>query len=199
MSAHSKLPDPRIEAAAPVLRERVDQAAATLASQPALWAKVFDRPLARLFDLHLSAIGASEGTIWAHDAATESLVPVHNNGPKADGFVRQYRQPLSRGIISTVFFTQRGLSEAEVYRNAKHDSAVNELQGNITAHMIAVPWFVGDEPAGIVSAVKLKAPQDTDPPPFDVSSFDTMGALARITGEMIAARLFHLILDDRLP
>lgn len=199
MSAHSRLPDPRIEAAAAPLRERVEQAAAALATQPALGSRVIDRSLTRLFDLHLAAIGASEGTIWAHDAATESLVPIHNNGPKAEGFVRQYRQPLNRGIISTVFFTQRGLSEAEVYRNAKHDSAVNELQGNITVHMIAVPWFVGDEPAGIISAVKLKAPQETDPPPFDVSSFETIGALARITGELVSARLFHLILDDRLP
>ena len=199
MSTHSKLPDPRIEAAAGPLRERIGQATARLAADPALASRVIDRSLVRLFDLHLAAIGASEGTIWSHDDATESLVPIHNNGPNAAGFVRQYRQPLSRGIISTVFFTQRGLSEEVIYRNSDYDPSVDQRLGSITVHMIAVPWFTGDEPAGIISAVKLKPPGTEDPPPFDVSAFESIGSLARVTGELVAARILHLILDDRLP
>lgn len=191
------LPDADIVAAVPKIRDRVARRISTLATDRSYFDKFVDAPLRRMFALTLNAISASEGTLWVLNEEAGELVPRHNTGPEAETLILKYRQPLDRGIISTVLVTQRGVSEKLVYQNLAHDPTVNELLGNCTVHMIALPWFIGGDPAGVVSAVKLKQSSEMDPPPFDVASFDRMGDFAQLLGGMISARLLETVMENR--
>ena len=191
------LPHAKIEAALPVLHERMEAAAAALQPGSAAWQKLFDVALQGMFDLFVRAAGADEGTLWLLDPAAEALVPAYNNGPDAEKLVGVYQQPLSQGIVSSVFITQLGLSESWVYRNAQHDARVNRLVGKVTAHMIAVPVFFGGDARGVLSAVKLRDPDAADPPPFGVEGFAAVTRLAQLLGQLVDHRLQGGILGSR--
>lgn len=193
----NSLPDPAITEAVPKIRSRVSKRVPALATERDFFDRVVDGPLRRVFALSLATISASEGTIWVLDEEGGDLVPRHNTGPDAEAFIGRYRQPLDRGIISTVIVTQRGVSESYVYRNAGHDPSVNKLLGNITAHMIVLPWFIAGDPAGIVSAVKLRKADEDDPPPYDAASFDVMSDFTTLLGEISAARLLEAVIENR--
>lgn len=157
---------------------------------------MFDASSARLFDMHIREMGASEGTLWLLDEEGGALVPAHNNGPDAADLIANYRQPLEKGIISSVVVTQRGIAESFVYRNQEHDASVNELLGNVTVHMIAVPLFFTREIRGVISAVRLRAPDEPDPPPFGLDAFEVANGLAAVVGELIEARLNKLAMEE---
>lgn len=193
----NSLPDPRITDALPKINERIEARRTAIATDRPLFDQLVDGSMRRFFSQTLAATSATEGTIWVLDETAECLTPMHNTGPDAETLIGNYRQPLDRGIISTVLVTQRGVSESLVYQNSDHDASVNELIGNVTVHMIAVPWFVDGNPAGIVSAVKLKTADEEDPPSFDAHSFEIIGGFASVLGEIIDARLLRGILSNQ--
>jgi hypothetical protein len=103
------------------------------------------------------AAGADEGTVWlAHPGARE-LVPVMNSGPDEAGFLRQFRQPLDRGVISMVFLSGQAFCENEVSGNSTHDRTIDTALAQVTAAMIAVPLFFANRPRGVVSCIRLGA------------------------------------------
>jgi hypothetical protein len=118
---------------------------------------------------HLFAeIGASEGTLWLLDETRQALVPVWNSGPHAADFVGKHRQPVEAGLIGLVCATEQAICENAVYRHAGQDPTLDRTLGLLTCAMIAVPFRIRGELRGIVSCVKLKKADSTepDPPPF---------------------------------
>ena len=62
-----------------------------------------------------------------------------------------FRQPLNRGIVSTVLASEQAFIENEVYKNARHDDKLNESLAQTTFAMIVVPFYFLNECRGVVS------------------------------------------------
>ncbi|RFC44251.1 MAG: hypothetical protein DVB23_002375 [Verrucomicrobia bacterium] len=101
------------------------------------------------------AAGADEGTVWIANPGARELVPVMNSGPDEESFLRQFRQPLDRGVISMVFLSGHAFCENEVSRNATHDRTIDAALSQVTVAMIAVPLFFANRPRGVASCVRL--------------------------------------------
>ncbi len=136
-----------------------------------------------------AGVSASEGTIWLLDEARQALVPVWNSGPHAADFVGKHRQPVESGLIGLVCATEQAICENAVYRHAGQDPTLDRTLGLLTCAMIAVPFRIQGELRGVVSCVKLKKADSTepDPPPF------TPADLAAVTS---AVRRMEGGLDD---
>jgi hypothetical protein len=149
------LEDPVLEAARPALQRRLDALAAAwdVAAVRAILRGAAADDLRDAFD----AVGATEGTLWIVDAAAGALVPAFNSGPDAARFVAEVTQPLGRGLVAMVLATQNAFCENAVWRNAAHDGTVDRVMGRRTLAMIAVPFFLGAQPRGVVSCVRLGA------------------------------------------
>ncbi len=194
------LPDPRVEKIAHVVRDNWMLAADELRAGSSRWAQLLDSSMQALFDTHLREAGASEGSMWVLDADSQCLVPVHNNGPQAAKFVGQFKQPLDRGLISTVFATQSGICESWVYDNPQHDPAANKELAVLTVHMIAVPLYFGGETRGVLSAVKLRGAGTTkadDPEPFSQQAMQIVRRLSFVLGELVDARIMRGVVGMR--
>ena len=128
MTNSSQLPDPQLEKLALLLMNKINDGCGLMKADSCRWQEVFDASASALFDAHVREIGAHQGTVWLLDADRETLVPAYNNGPNARDFVGRFHEPLTRGIVSTVFATQMGICESRVYLNAQHDSAANHFR-----------------------------------------------------------------------
>ena len=93
---------------------------------------------------------ANEGSVWLLDIRKENLVITYNSGPNAASIVG-FRQPLNRGIVSTVLVSEQAFIENEVYKNARHDDKLNESLAQTTFAMIVVPLYFLNECRGVVS------------------------------------------------
>ena len=191
----TQLPDPTIAEAAPKIQARVEKNLLEMIASAETFESIVDDTIQSVFSLSLEAASASEGTLWVADEEAGFLVPRYNTGPDSAALIKDYRHPLESGIIGTVFATQLAISESKVYRNQEHDPAVDQLLNKITVHLIAVPWFVGSEPVGIVSAVKLKSEGEDDPPKFEEPAFRGLTNFANLLGEIVEGRLVEKILQ----
>ena len=190
MSAVALLPHPALESSAATLNGHITAVANGLT--PSESGLVLDGTMKVSFQDALDALHASEGTIWFLDPGKEALVPVFNTGPQAESFVLKHHQPLNRGIVSSVFLSQTGIAERDVYKNSTHDAAANQKMGVVTCAMIAVPFFFSGRARGVLSAVKLKpagAPEKDDPPPFNADALARFNHFASLLGAAVDGRL----------
>ena len=148
------LPDPRFDALAAPLAQRMRDAAGAIEWQT--FPDVLDPLMRSVLDTALSAAGADEGTIWLVERSGEALVPAYNTGPNAAAFVGSFRQPLTHGLISMVFATQQLFCDNQVYRNELQDKGLDQMLGLVTCAMIAVPFFYARESRGVLSCVQLR-------------------------------------------
>lgn len=191
------LPNPLLERVVPMLRDHANDFCESLSSDGPRWAELFDASASDLFEAHLKEAGADEGTIWLLDQDQTMLVPMHNNGPHAAQFVATYRQPLDKGIVSTVCVTQSGICESWVYQNPQHDPTANKKLDVITVHMIAMPLYFCGDTRGVISGVKLRGAGTTpadDPPAFTPSAMTVMRRSAFLIGELIDGRVLRSVL-----
>lgn len=158
-----------------------------------------DEALRRLFRLCLDTAGASEGTIWLADAERGVLVPVFNTGPNAAKILENHRQPLTQGIISTVFQSGLSLTEAQVYRRQEHDGTLNKKLAELTSSMMVVPLSFAGRVRGVVSAVKLKPAEafdEPDSPPFTLDDLGNFELCARWLEALLEHRLWSSLIGD---
>jgi hypothetical protein len=154
------LNDERVDAVRPVLRERMAVVAESLVS--GAFPSIFDSSMRWVIGSAFQQAGADEGMIWLADAACEYLVPVHNTGPEAKKIVGKFRQPLSEGLISMVFATERAFAESRVDQNVKHSKLLDSRLGVRTYAMIAAPLYFLGACRGVVSCVQLIKGQDLE-------------------------------------
>lgn len=118
-------------------------------------ATVLDRVALRVLGEGLKRAAADEGTLWIAGRGEKELIPVFNSGPEPEAFLRKVRQPLDRGVISMVYHSGQPFCENEVTKNASHDHSVDHALSQITAAMIALPFFFGGRRRGVLSCVRL--------------------------------------------
>jgi len=150
----------------------------------------------RLLTQCFCRIGADEGTVWLIDESREALVPRFNSGPRSSELVGVLRQPIDRGMISLAFASEQSICENDLYRNERQDKTVDQTLGQLTCAMLAVPLAFGREMRGVISAVKLKAPDSTapDPPGFSGEDLRFAELVTTTVGCLLDAKLLELCL-----
>ena len=188
------LPDPRFESLKDGLRERVQAAANALDVET--FADLLDSTMRSVVNAGFASAGAHEGMIWLAErsggAATEvdALVAAYNTGPDAEKIVGKFRQPIGRGLISTVFAYEQPFCENNVYRNQKQDKTLDQSLGVVTVAMIAVPLYFAGAARGIISCVQLKpAGEVNDPPGFPMESLRHVQLAAEVVSRLLDHRL----------
>lgn len=195
MSARFNLqPDPRFESLKDGLRERVQSAANTLDAET--FADLLDSTMRSVVSAGFAAAGAHEGTVWLAErssgpgAEVDALVVTYNTGPDAGKIVGKFRQPIERGLISSVFAYEQPFCENNVYRNQKQDKTLDQSLGVLTVAMIAVPFYFAGAARGIVSCVQLKqAGEIKDPPGFPMESLRHIQLAAEVLSRLLDHRL----------
>jgi len=185
------LADARFEPLRDSLRERVQAAASAITAET--FPDVLDSTMRSVATSAFAAAGADEGSIWlaerSADNAVNALVAAYNTGPDASKLI-VHRQPIAKGIISSVFAYEQPFCENQVYKNEKHDKTVDKSLGMVTVAMIAVPLYFAGSPRGIVSCVKRKPrAQKNDPPGFPMESLRPVQLAAEVLSRLIDHRL----------
>ena len=188
------LPDPIFEPLKDGLRARVQSAANALDAET--FADVLDPTMRSVVNAGFTAAGAHEGMIWLAERSADppgeidALVAAYNTGPDAEKIVGKFRQPIGKGIISTVFAYEQPFCENNVYRNQKQDKTLDQTLGVVTVAMIAVPLYFAGAPRGIISCVQLKpAGEVNDPPGFPMESLRHVQLAAEILSRLLDHRL----------
>lgn len=135
------------------LTERFERAAETEIQRRL--STVLDQAALRVLRDGLRRAGADEGTLWIASRDGKELIPVFNSGKEPDTFLRRVRQPLDRGVISMVYHSGQPFCENEVTKNRSHDHTVDEALSQVTAAMIALPFFFAGRRRGVLSCVRL--------------------------------------------
>ena len=149
----------------------------------------FDRTMRSLLVEGFERVGAHEGTVWLLDHSRSNLVPRFNNGPNAESFVGSFRQSLRAGMISMVVATEQPICENDVHRNQRQDRSLDRKLGVLTCSMLAVPFYFVGEVRGVISAVQLKRPGDSEPDPEGFSS-DNLRSL-QLTASVLSRLIEH--------
>jgi hypothetical protein len=190
MTRFNLLPDPRFEALKDTLRERVQSAANALDHDT--FPDVLDAAMRSVVHGGFAAAGAHEGTVWlgtrGADGAVDALVPVYNTGPNAAQFVGKFRQPIGKGLISTVYAYEQPFCENEVFRNQRQDPTLDRSLGVRTAAMIAVPLYFAGAARGVISCVQLIAAgseNETLPPGFSMEDLRQVQFAAEVLTRLL--------------
>jgi len=135
-------------------------------------------------------VGADEGTVWIANPALGELIPVLNSGAEEGSFLRKFRQPLDRGVISMVFLSGQAFCENDVSQNSTHDRTIDTALSQVTAAMIAIPLFFANRPRGVVSCVRLGVGA------FEVSHFREMQHCVAVIERLIDGSLLQNLLES---
>jgi hypothetical protein len=136
----------------------------------------------------------SEGTVWIADRNDPALVPVFNSGPHADEFVGKYRQPLTSGLISMVFSTEKSFISLSVSERADHDKSLDTRLHLNTSAMLAVPFYFLNECRGVISCVQLQGETNAPLTPFALEDLSLLGETADMIGKLIDFALLQYFL-----
>ncbi len=188
------LTDDRLDVLRPVIDARV-KATAELVGEGA-FDEFFDRTMrAHLVDA-LAGAQAHEGTVWLLDKTRSFLVPRFNSGPHAESFVGSFRQSLRSGMISMVVATEQPVCENDVRENQQQDKSLDQKLGLATCAMLAVPFYFAGELRGVISAVRLKGPNEPAPVPpgFTAENLATLQLASSVLARMIEHQLMSLAL-----
>jgi hypothetical protein len=149
------VPDPRFEALAPALAERLSAVMASIT--PDNFASLTDALFLEVLKRGVEEVGADEATIWLPDAGGENLVPGCNTGSRAAEFVGVFRQPLSSGLVSLVFATEQSMLVNAAHADPRHSPLADHALGQRTDALIAVPFSFLRSGRGVLSCVRLGA------------------------------------------
>ena len=141
----------------------------------------------QIFDDAVEGVGATEGSVWLLDQATESLTLAYNTGPNSQTLVGKFKQPLSAGLISMVFSTEQSFVENEVFKNSLQDKTLDSTLKVRTKAMIAVPFYFLGACRGVASCVELASPtrEGLDTKGFDENDEAVFRNVSVILGRLI--------------
>jgi hypothetical protein len=99
-------------------------------------------------------------------------------------------------MISMVVATEQPICENEVQRNQQQDKTLDRQLGLATSAMLAIPFYFAGELRGVISAVKLKAPDAAfDPAGFSPDDLRVLQFAASILTRLIEYELLNLALS----
>ncbi|MEM1294203.1 MAG: GAF domain-containing protein [Verrucomicrobiota bacterium] len=152
--------------------------------------EAFDGVARRVLINGFNRVKADEGTLWIANLTNQNLIPIFNSGPNAADFVSNVRQPLGRGVVSMVFHSGQPFCENEVFKNATHDQTIDKAMHQVTAAMIAVPFFFANHARGVISCVKLGEGE------FEVSDLNEIQHSAIVLERLVDCQLMESIRES---
>ena len=152
--------------------------------------EAFDSVARRVLANGFNRVNADEETLWIANLKGQVLIPIFNSGPNAADFVTNVRQPLARGVVSMVYHSGQPFCENEVTKNASHDKTIDKAMHQVTAAMIAVPFFFANHARGVISCVKLEKGQ------FEVRDLDELQHSAIVLERLIDCQLMESIRES---
>ena len=164
------LPDERFGRLLPALEERLDSVARSITHENLC--SILDETMRRTITLAFEDSGATEGTVWILEPATESLVPAYNTGPHPERLVGRFKQPLNAGLISMVFSAEQPFLENHVFEDSNLDKTLDLMLRQRTYAMIAAPFYFLGACRGVVSCVQLTGSDSTEPDPTGFDEAD---------------------------
>jgi len=138
-------------------------------------------------------VGVQDAAIWL--ASESHLIPLIGIGPNSEGFLGNFQQPLSVGLISLVHASGQGLCENAIGENPQHSALLDQQLGIRTESMIALPITVLGHPVGVVTCVHTRVPESQAP----VERFDLNSMAEFEFATACIARFFEADLLTNLP
>ncbi len=190
----SILPDPQLRENAADVEKRLAACAGDLSLQDLQ--DLMDRAARGVFDSTMDSIAADTGAIWLADPGrTKMTVGYSHREPALTG----REQPLDEGLISLVLASEHAICENNVYQNEQHSKRIDEALNFITCAMIAVPFYLGGAPRGVISCVQLKQQEaDPDPPGFSAAHLARVQQLSTTVERLLNYRLLKILFDLNL-
>lgn len=103
----------------------------------------------------LPLIHASELAIWVKDPQADNLVALLDTLGPGGPVEMKISQPLSSGIISQVFRDQKPFLDEGLWRSKAQSTLVDRALRQSTLHQMCVPFQIGGQLIGVMSAVQL--------------------------------------------
>jgi hypothetical protein len=169
----------------PALRGRLALIGSSVTAQN--FCSVLDETMKHVLQEAIEGVGATEGSVWLINEASDSLTIAYNTGPNSSKLVGQFKQPLTSGLISMVFSMEQPFVENEVYKNSGQNKTLDSKLGVRTFAMIAVPFYFLDACRGVLSCVQLTQPEgeDNELPGFDDDHGHLFKHATHILGRLI--------------
>lgn len=179
------------------LRRALDAQLALVAQSIASggFSTIFDPQMRHLLGEGFDNSHADEGVVWLVDADHKNLVPVFGTGPLAKHFVGKFKQPLSSGLLSMVFATERPFIENHLDEDVSQNKKLDSLLKVKTHAMVAAPLYFLHGCRGIVSCVQWIQPRSKQAPPgFHPHDMERIQNISTILGRLIEHRTVSTVL-----
>jgi hypothetical protein len=138
------------------------------------------------------SLAADSISVWVADVAETCLVVTHS---EPDARLVGWSQPLGEGLISLSYASEQPLCENRVYDNAQHSKRVDETFDQVTAALIATPFYFGGRVQGVLSCVQLKeGPDAPDPPGFTARGLNRVRRASSVLERLVNYRLLTQLL-----
>lgn len=184
-------PDPQLSEHAPAIERALARAAAGIA--PEDFRGLIGDPGQTTLRMVMESLAADSISVWIADLEEENLIVTHSEPDPA--FIG-WHQPLSEGLTSLAYASEQPLCENQVYLNAKHSKRVDEAMKQVTAALIATPFYFGGKVQGVISCVQLKPSHDApDPSGFTARGLNRVRRLSTVLERLVNYRLLTQILS----
>jgi hypothetical protein len=178
-------PDPQLSQHSDLVEKALAREASTVT--PESFRRLIGDPGSAMLRVIMESVKADSMSIWIADIAEENLVVTHTE-PDPD-FVG-WSQPLTEGLTSLAYASEQSLCENQVYLNAAHSKLADQAMGQVTAAMIATPFYFGGALQGVISCVQLKENRDApDPDGFSARNMNRVRRLSTVLERLVNYRL----------
>ncbi len=187
-------PDPQLSEHAPAIERALARAAAAVT--PEDFRDLIGDPGQTTLRMVMESLEGDSMSVWIADVEETKLVATHSEPDPA--FVGR-SQPISEGLVSLVYASEQCLCENQVYRNARHSKRVDEAVGQVTAALVATPFYFGGKVQGVISCVQLKdSTEAPDRPGFSARHLNRVRRLSTVLERLVNYRLLSQILNLEL-
>lgn len=187
-------PDPQLSEHAPAIEKALARAAASVS--PEDFRGLIGDPGQTALRMVMESLAADSISVWIADLGEKNLIVTHSEPDPA--FIG-WTQPLSEGLTSLVYASEQSLCENQVYLNTRHSKRADEAMKQVTAALIATPFYFGGKVQGVVSCVQLKESVDApDPAGFTARGLNRVRRLSTVLERLVNYRLLTQLLNLEL-
>jgi len=187
-------PDPSLAEHAPAIEKALARAAAAIT--PEDFAELIGDPGQTILRMVRESLAGDSMSVWVADVEETQLIATHSD---PDPTFAGCSQPLTEGLISLAYVSEQCLCENQIYLTARHSKRIDQAIGQITAALIATPFYFGGKVQGVITCVQLKDSLDApDPPGFSARSLNRVRRLSSVLERLVNYRLLTQILGLEL-
>lgn len=109
-----------------------------------------------IFDHLLATLPAHRVGLWMKEPNGETLQLACNRSSKGwVSYDKPIQLPVTEGIVGSVFREHKAKADVGLYRSKEASPQIDQQIHQHTGYQVSVPFLVGDECLGVLSAVQL--------------------------------------------